>query len=98
MIDRGDDDYFSSDLDDATLAQTFGRIDKPVLILPSEKDESVPASVDKTALLNRWIGACKEGIASPESALNPGADHTLSEEASQAWTAATIIRFLQALE
>ena len=98
MFDSGDDDYFSSDLDDATLAQTFGRIDKPTLILPSGEDESVPLTVDKAALLARWVQACPEGVASSESAINPGADHTLSEEGMREWTADKVILFLQALE
>jgi pimeloyl-ACP methyl ester carboxylesterase len=39
----GEDDYFSSDLDDQTLAKTFGKIDKPLLILYGEEDEYVPS-------------------------------------------------------
>ncbi|KAL2129040.1 hypothetical protein VTI74DRAFT_8314 [Chaetomium olivicolor] len=50
----GDDDYFSSDLPDSTLAATFGQVDKPLLLLPAGEDEMVPPGVDKKALLGRW--------------------------------------------
>lgn len=91
---RGDDDYFSSDIDDSTLAQTFGRIDKPVLILPSGEDELVPPTVDKAVLLERWMSACPAGTPSPESAIIPGADHALSSTSSQEWLATRVARFL----
>lgn len=53
---QGKDDFFSSDLKDPTLRNTFGRIPKniPVLALYSEKDEFVPKEVDKEKLLARW--------------------------------------------
>ncbi|KAH6675311.1 hypothetical protein F5X68DRAFT_174455 [Plectosphaerella plurivora] len=93
----GDDDYFSSHLDDATLSRTFGRVERPILILPSEKDESVPPTLDKAALLSRWLGACQEGIGSPESAVNPGADHAVSVEESRKWLSDKVFRFLKTL-
>lgn len=97
VANRGDDDYFSSDLDDVTLARTFGRIERPILILPSEKDESVPPTVDKAALLSRWLGACQEGIGSSESAINPGANHAVSGETARVWLAGKILHFLVTL-
>lgn len=53
---QGKDDFFSSDLKDPTLRNTFGRIPKniPVLALYSEKDRFVPKEVDKEKLLGRW--------------------------------------------
>ncbi|KAF2826050.1 DUF1749-domain-containing protein [Ophiobolus disseminans] len=74
----GDDDFFSSDLDGEALARTFGKVDKPMLIMPSEKDEMVPSDVDKQKLLKRWVAAAPEGLVSGLSGLNPGADHVLT--------------------
>jgi hypothetical protein len=90
----GDDDYFSSDLDDATLAKTFGRLNKPTLITPSENDEMVPPTVDKGALLRRWIDAAPESVVSDLSGLNPGADHALSGEVARKWFVERVIKFL----
>ncbi|KAK4031611.1 hypothetical protein C8A01DRAFT_41948 [Parachaetomium inaequale] len=55
----GDDDYFSSDFADSVLAEGFGGIDKPVLLLPAGDDEMMPPTVDRKALLERWAAACK---------------------------------------
>ncbi|KIX09351.1 uncharacterized protein Z518_00430 [Rhinocladiella mackenziei CBS 650.93] len=69
------DDYFSSDLTDARLVDTFGRIGSAgrvqpsnpskaaVLIIPSGSDEHVAQSIDKAHLLARW----KEAIETPSS-------------------------------
>ncbi|KAH7067254.1 hypothetical protein BKA63DRAFT_114716 [Paraphoma chrysanthemicola] len=94
----GDDDYFSSDLEAASLSRTFGKVSKPLLILPSENDEMVPPSVDKEALLQRWMNAAPRGVMSEFSGLNPGADHTLSGEGAQNWFAARVLSFLRTLE
>ncbi|KAH7083993.1 hypothetical protein FB567DRAFT_96113 [Paraphoma chrysanthemicola] len=94
----GDDDYFSSDLDAENLSRTFGKVSKPVLILPSEDDEMIPPSVDKEALLQRWIDAVPRGETSNLSGLNPGADHTLSGDGAQNWFADKVFRFLKTLE
>jgi hypothetical protein len=93
----GDDDFFSSDLSDATLRGSYGKLDKPTLIVPSENDEMVPSTVDKQALLRRWIEASPKGLVSELSGLNPGADHEMSEVGMQEWFAARVIRFLMAL-
>ncbi|KAH8708359.1 hypothetical protein GQ44DRAFT_628263 [Phaeosphaeriaceae sp. PMI808] len=90
----GDDDYFSSDLDDETLARTFGRLTKPTLILPSENDEMVPPTVDKGGLLQRWIRAAPEGVVCGLSGVNPGADHGLSGEGARAWFGERVLGFL----
>ncbi|KAK4135866.1 hypothetical protein BT67DRAFT_377103, partial [Trichocladium antarcticum] len=76
----GDDDYFSSDLSDSALAAAcFGRVDKPVLIMPAGEDEMVPAAVDKAALLGRWMSFCKPGIAGELCGLVPGADRSVTQ-------------------
>ncbi|KAF9692961.1 hypothetical protein EKO04_009277 [Ascochyta lentis] len=59
----GDDDYFSTDLDDATLRGTFGRIPRevPVMFLLGSEDPFVDPRTDKRALLERWAGFVREG-------------------------------------
>ncbi|KAK3718330.1 hypothetical protein LTR37_005143 [Vermiconidia calcicola] len=53
----GADDYFSSDLSDERLAGTFGKLpaSTPLLILYSGADASVPSSVDKRRLVQKWM-------------------------------------------
>ena len=91
---RGDDDYFSSDLSDDRLAVIWGRLEQPVLIVPSEKDEWVPAGTDVMGLVRKWMGFCKPGIASELSGLIPGANHRVENEAGQQWLADRVARFL----
>lgn len=93
----GDDDYFSSDLPDARLAATFGRLDKPVLLMPAGEDEMVPPSVDRKALLARWMSFCRAGLASELSGLIPGADHVVSQPEAQQWVAERVGAFLESI-
>lgn len=60
----GDDDYFSTDLEDATLRSTFGCIPAHVKImfLLGSEDPFVHASTDKRALLSRWARFVVEGV------------------------------------
>ena len=60
---KGQDDYFSSDLPDERLKASFGKITSktPLLILYGEKDESVPAHVDKEAMIKRWVKIAEDG-------------------------------------
>ncbi|KAK1982861.1 hypothetical protein LZ30DRAFT_26821 [Colletotrichum cereale] len=94
----GDDDYFSSDLDDVTLERKFGRVDGPILFLPGERDEMVPPSVDKQELLGRWCRACPAGIVSGLSGHVPGADHALSGSEACDWVGATVRKFVELLK
>lgn len=59
----GDDDYFSTDLSDATLRGTFGHIPDhvPVMFLLGSEDPFVHPNTDKSALLERWAGFVKDG-------------------------------------
>lgn len=80
----GEDDYFSSDLDDERLGQTFGKIGKaetPLCILYGEKDQHVPESVDRAALVERWMKHVRKGggVVDQGSGVVPGATHTLKE-------------------
>jgi hypothetical protein len=94
----GDDDLFSSDLDDATLAGTFGKLRVPTLVVPSEDDEMTPRTVHKQGLLEKWTRAAPTGIVSRLSSLNPEADHILSEDKAQKWFVKRVTRFLKGLE
>lgn len=97
----GDDDFFSSDIADSTLARTFGALDVPTLILPSENDEMVPPTLDKHGLLARWVRAANaedgKGVVSRLSGVLEGADHGLSERGMQERFAVRVIEFLEGL-
>jgi hypothetical protein len=94
MYSSGDDDYFSSDLPDDRVAVIWGSIEAKVLIVPSEKDEHVPASIDVAALVERWSGACKAGVVSKQSGLIVGANHRVEYLEGQQWLAERIVMFL----
>lgn len=70
-------------MSDEKVSEIFGRVDKPIMILPGAQDEMVPPLLDREALLQRWISACKPGIASHLSGFIPGADHVLSQKPAQ---------------
>ncbi|KAK9451427.1 uncharacterized protein V1518DRAFT_408532 [Limtongia smithiae] len=96
----GDDDFFSSDIEQEHLKSTFGVIDVPVLVLYSGSDEYVPLSVDKTALVSRWKAATKPGIWSDVSQVVKGATHNLgkgSEETSMEDALDAILAFVSSL-
>ena len=59
----GDDDYFSSDLEDDELRKTFGLFPKdiPLLLLYSGHDQHVPTHVDKRSLVEKWMRIVIEG-------------------------------------
>ncbi|KAK4172031.1 hypothetical protein QBC36DRAFT_364109 [Triangularia setosa] len=90
----GAEDYFASDLSDDILATKFGRVEKPLLILPAEKDEMVPGSVDRQLLLDRWTVTAPKGIFSELSGFIPGADHVVSSPEAQKWLAERVAKFL----
>jgi pimeloyl-ACP methyl ester carboxylesterase len=74
----GEDDYFSSDLSEERLKSTLAKVDKPLLIVYGEKDEYVPESVDKKALVARWMGVVGEKAHGKSSDLLDGASHNLN--------------------
>ncbi|KAJ4984845.1 UPF0613 protein PB24D3.06c 1 [Stagonosporopsis vannaccii] len=94
----GDDDYFSDDLDDDRLTGTFGRINRPILILPSANDEMMPSWFPKRALLSRWLQAAPKGLASQLSDIVPAADHTLSAVEARQWFVDRAVQFLCSLD
>lgn len=80
----GPDDYFSSDLPDSKLRQTFGRIPRetPLLILLGGSDMFMPSHVDRKALAERWSAAAKEGggaVDEEDGGVIPGATHRLDD-------------------
>lgn len=93
---RGDDDYFSSDLDDETVARVWGRFKKPVLVLHSDEDEFVPDSVDKAAMNSKYRNA--NSAVSPLSGLIPGADHAVAKSEAQEWVADRVAEFVRTLK
>ncbi|KAK4161096.1 UPF0613 protein PB24D3.06c 1 [Cladorrhinum sp. PSN259] len=94
----GDDDYFSSDLTDERIKELFGRVDKPLLILPAGEDEMVPPDVDRQSLLNRWIAGCNQGVVSEFSGFIPGSGHVVSEKPAMEWVAERVRKFLAQVE
>ncbi|KAF1976100.1 DUF1749-domain-containing protein [Bimuria novae-zelandiae CBS 107.79] len=93
----GDDDYFSSDLDDATVKAKFSRVDRPILMLPGDEDELVPPYVNRKEMLDRWIRACPQGTVSKLSGFVPKGDHTISGPEAQEYVGNLIVQFVQAL-
>ncbi|OJJ07250.1 hypothetical protein ASPVEDRAFT_46601 [Aspergillus versicolor CBS 583.65] len=83
----GEDDLFSSDLGEERLRKTFGMVRErgvlrgaeSLLVLYSGSDPSVPAHVDKEALLKRWrrVTDADREIWHAESGIIPWASHTL---------------------
>lgn len=91
----GDEDFFSSDLDDAIVKKIWGRFDKPVLVLHSEKDENVPHNVDQRKLnkLYQQAGAQISSL----SDLIPNTGHTVRRDSAREWLGERVIKFLETL-
>lgn len=77
---RGDDDFFSSDLDDILdyKEKTFGQIKVPILVLFSGADEFVLDSIDKYSLVKRFQNASNNQLWSPYSHVVENATHNLA--------------------
>ena len=91
----GDDDYFSSDLDDETVSQIWKRFKQPVLVLHSEEDEFVPPDVDQAGLNARYQD--QNPLVSPLSGLIPGTGHTVLQEEARSWLSNRVVEFLKTL-
>ncbi|KAH7326380.1 hypothetical protein B0I35DRAFT_475036 [Stachybotrys elegans] len=91
----GDDDYFSSDLDDETVVKFWSRFEKPVLVLHSEEDEHVPKHVNQEELNKRYQKAGKH--VSSLSGIIPGTGHTVRGQEARDWLADRVIQFLGTL-
>jgi hypothetical protein len=92
----GDDDFFSSDLSDEVLEGSFGKLEKPTLVLVAGQDEMVPGWVDKEELLGRWVDKAR-GRVSELSGINPGADHEMKSEEAMEWMVERVVGFLAEL-
>lgn len=78
----GEDDLFSSDLQDEQLQKTFGKLPArtPLCVLFSEGDEYVPDTVDIEAMVKKWMGFVKRGggvVDEKHSGLVKDATHNL---------------------
>ncbi|KAK2761899.1 esterase lipase [Colletotrichum kahawae] len=89
----GDDDYFSSDLDESFVSSVWQRFEQPVMALHSAEDEFVPAKIDKQALVDSWKKT------SPRvhhlSGVIPGASHAVKQPEAQEWLAGRVMEFIQ---
>lgn len=90
---RGDDDYFSSDLPTPPtegfkhpLSTTFGKLEHPVLVLFSEKDEYVHAP-DVPAMLETWREVAKGKL---ETVIVRGASHAVETQGKEQLCAAVV--------
>ncbi|KAK0104872.1 hypothetical protein ONS95_005138 [Cadophora gregata] len=101
----GDDDFFSSDLNDERLMKTFGALPRetPLCVLHSGSDEYVDPKLDKEGLIRRWIEIAKKGegrIDEANSGILEGALHNLkgaSEEVMDGFVK-RVLGFLESLE
>ncbi|VEU24239.1 DEKNAAC105352 [Brettanomyces naardenensis] len=93
MSIRGDDDFFSPDLTADDLATTFGKFDKPLLVLYSGDDEFVPEDVDKEEVMRRFSAAAKNSW-SEYSKIVKGGSHNLKDEEPAADAVDVVVKFL----
>ncbi|OAR05936.1 hypothetical protein LLEC1_03700 [Akanthomyces lecanii] len=92
----GDDDFFSSDFDEATRKKLWGRFTNPVLVLHSEEDEYVPVHVSQDTLRKLYREASAQ--VSPLSGSIPDAGHTVQNANGREWLGKTVVKFLQSLQ
>ncbi|GMM37673.1 hypothetical protein DASC09_049980 [Saccharomycopsis crataegensis] len=102
----GDDDFFTSDLLDLphdhpnSPAQTFGKVNRPLLILPSGDDEFVAKSIDQGERMERWQSFMDAKFKSKYSGVLEGAKHAVgpdSKEGAQDEVAKRVVGFLSEL-
>lgn len=99
MSVKGDDDFFSPDLNDEDFKSTFGSFDKPFLVLYSGADEYVPSSMDKEELMSRWAKIAGSNW-SPHSTIIEGGTHNLgpgSNDGAQSNAIDTVVKFISTI-
>lgn len=97
---RGDDDFFSSDLNAHDFKLTFGAVDKPLLVLFGSKDEFVPEFVNAESLISLWENATDSKYWSPLSKVLQGASHNVgptSDDGAVEDLQETICKFIQSI-
>lgn len=97
---RQDDDYFSSTFTEEDLKETFGKVDRPILVLYGSKDEFVPRHVDKQKLITSWEKATPPQFWSPLSKVIQGASHDVgpkSDSGAQSDLINTVVQFLSGI-
>ncbi|KAF2643997.1 DUF1749-domain-containing protein [Massarina eburnea CBS 473.64] len=101
----GDDDFFSTDLGDAVLERSFGRIPAAVrvLLVWGERDEYLPKGVHGVAVLGRWAGVVAAGgayVDEVNGGVIPGASHNLNRDPESVVQdlVGRVVRFVQGLE
>lgn len=95
----GDDDFFSPDLEMDDYKSTFGKFDKPFLVLYSGADEYVPDWLDKKELMKKWQDVAGSNW-SPFSKIVEGAKHNIGEgskDGAQEDAIDTVIKFIASI-
>ncbi|PSN65823.1 DUF1749-domain-containing protein [Corynespora cassiicola Philippines] len=102
LVKGQDDDYFSSDLSEERLKNTFGKIPKstPFMFLLGDKDPFVPASIDKATLIQRWTDVIRSGggtVDDKNGGILPDAQHSLRDNTEEVRQdlANRVVRFLK---
>lgn len=93
----GDDDYFSSDLTDESLSQTFGKLNNKIMVLYSGEDEFATTVSDKHSLVQRWKGFVRSELWSDESKVISNGTHNLDNcgEDPVKVMCESVLRFIQ---
>ncbi|GAA6032633.1 hypothetical protein JCM8097_004853 [Rhodosporidiobolus ruineniae] len=94
------EDFFSSDLSDARLANVFRPLACPLLTLLGGNDGAYPPHVKEKLpeLLGRFKAACPEAkLWSEQSGIIPGGSHNLEEEEGAKVMVDRVVKFVQGL-
>ena len=84
-LHNGEDDYFSSDLDDERLRKTFGQVGRKgarLMFLFGGADQFVPSTIDRTSLVEKWHHHIRQGggIIDQASGVVEKAGHTIPKD------------------
>jgi hypothetical protein len=96
----GKEDFFSSDLDDDALNNIFAgfrEAGKPILFLMSGKDACVPPSVDKQALIQRFIKACGSRTEAVRGHIIKDTGHSVEDAPSRKELVEVVVQCAQVL-
>ncbi|KAF9348638.1 hypothetical protein BGX26_012968 [Mortierella sp. AD094] len=88
----GDDDMFSSDIPFEKMQELFGQVKSPLVMVHSAKDEYIPDHVNKEKLISQLAAACPSSVG---AIVLPDADHSISDQASQAMFCDVVVQFLR---